>query len=241
MSCARNGTVVFLFVCLMSLSNLKQESCMIPHVAYMWLDWNTRHEFGYWFCAWSICIWISYLTCLVVTDLQNSQNHRVVEVGRDIWKSSGPAPCLGRDTKSHLPRSMSRQLISISSQLSGQSVPVLPHLHSGKLLPDVQTKPPVFQFVPMASGPVSGYHWKEPSLVLIATSLQVFMFRYLCTFIRFPLCLYFSRLNSLSLLSLSSYLGCILCWTPSGTSTSLLYWVAQNWTQCSSCGPTNAE
>ena len=42
--------------------------------------------------------------------------------------------------------------------LSGQPVPVLSNPHSKKVFPDVQTGPPVFQFVPIASGPVSGHY-----------------------------------------------------------------------------------
>ena len=39
--------------------------------------------------------------------------------------------------------------------LPGQPVPVLSHPHSKKVFPDVQTEPPVFQFVPFASWVVS--------------------------------------------------------------------------------------
>lgn len=39
----------------------------------------------------------------------------------------------------------------------------------------VKKECPVFQFVPMASGSVSGHHWKEPGSVLFAPSFQVFI------------------------------------------------------------------
>ena len=42
--------------------------------------------------------------------------------------------------------------------LSGQPVPVITHPHNKKVLPDIQTEPPVFQFVPITSGPVTGHH-----------------------------------------------------------------------------------
>jgi len=42
--------------------------------------------------------------------------------------------------------------------LSGRPVPVLGHPHSEKVFPDVQREPPVFQCVPVASGPVTGHH-----------------------------------------------------------------------------------
>ena len=45
--------------------------------------------------------------------------------------------------------------------LSGQPVPVLSHPHSEKTFPDVHREPPVFQFVPTASGLVTQRHWKR--------------------------------------------------------------------------------
>jgi len=42
--------------------------------------------------------------------------------------------------------------------LSGQPVPVLSHPHSEKTFPDVHREPPVFQFVPTASGLVTQRH-----------------------------------------------------------------------------------
>jgi len=42
--------------------------------------------------------------------------------------------------------------------LSGQRVPVLSHLHSTKVFPDVQTEPPMVQLVPIASCPVTEHH-----------------------------------------------------------------------------------
>jgi len=64
-------------------------------------------------------------------------------------------------------------------------------------------EPPVFQFVPTASGPVTRHHSKEPRYILFAPSLQVFMH-----FKKIPLRLVFSRLKSPSFLSLSSYVMC---------------------------------
>ena len=57
---------------------------------------------------------------------------------------------------------------------SGQPVPMLSHRHSKKVFPDVRREPPAFQFVPTASGPVTGHHRKEASSLLFAHSLQVF-------------------------------------------------------------------
>jgi len=42
--------------------------------------------------------------------------------------------------------------------LSGQPVPVLVHPQSEIVFPDVQREPPEFQFVPIASDPVTGHY-----------------------------------------------------------------------------------
>ena len=47
--------------------------------------------------------------------------------------------------------------------LWAQPAPVLGHPHCENVFTDVQTVPPVFQFVLMASCPVTGHHWKEPA------------------------------------------------------------------------------
>lgn len=52
----------------------------------------------------------------------------------------------------------------------GQPMPVLGHSHREKVFPDVQETPPVFQFMPIASGAVTGHHWAEPGSVLFAFS-----------------------------------------------------------------------
>ena len=60
--------------------------------------------------------------------------------------------------------------------LSGHPVLVVSHPHSEKKIPYVQRDPPVFPWVPIASCPVTGYHWKEPGSILFAPSLQVFVY-----------------------------------------------------------------
>ena len=85
----------------------------------------------------------------------------MVEGGRDIWRSSCPTPLL---KQGHLdPVAQDRVQIAFEyherlHNLSGQPVPVLGHPHSEKVFPDVQEEPPVFQFVPIASGPGTRYH-----------------------------------------------------------------------------------
>ena len=84
------------------------------------------------------------------------------------------------------PRATSRRLLNISKD--GESTTSLGNLcqclvtsHSQKVFPDVQREPPVFQFVPIASCPVTGYHWKG-----LALSSSHPPFRYLYTFMRSP-------------------------------------------------------
>jgi len=60
--------------------------------------------------------------------------------------------------------------------LSGQPVPVLSHPHSEKVFPDVQREPSVFQFVPIASCPVTRHHRKEPGSIPFLSPLQVFRY-----------------------------------------------------------------
>lgn len=70
----------------------------------------------------------------------------------------------GRATKSRLPVTMFSWLLNISKDeyLSGQGV--VGQAQSEKVFPDIQKECPVFKFMPIASGPGTGYHWKEPVL-----------------------------------------------------------------------------
>ena len=107
--------------------------------------------------------------------------------------------------------------------LYGQPVPVLSHPRGKEVFPHVQTEPPMFRFVPTASGLVTGHHWKEPGSVFFAPSLQVFIYVDMI-----PLSLLFSRLKSPSSLRLSSHEKCLspnlvaLRWTLSSMFVSVL-------------------
>ena len=124
--------------------------------------------------------------------------------------------------------------------LSGKPVSVFDHPLSWSVL---LCSDGIFHvsFLAVASCPVAGHHWEEPAL----SSLHP-LIRYLKTFIRFLLS--FSRLNSLTSLSLSSYEKCpdlfiillALHWTQFSKSRSVLYCGAQKWTHCSRC-LTSAE
>lgn len=59
-----------------------------------------------------------------------------------------------------------------SPQPPRPAVSVFGPTHSEKVFPEVQRDPPVFQRVPVASGPGTGHHWEEPGSIYFALSLQ---------------------------------------------------------------------
>ena len=58
--------------------------------------------------------------------------------------------------------------------LPGQPVPGLRHPQSKEVLPHVPMELPMLQFVPVASCPVAGHHWKESGPVLLTPTLKTF-------------------------------------------------------------------
>ena len=101
-----------------------------------------------------------------------SQNHRMVGVGRDLCGSYSPTPL---PKLSHLEQA-AQDPIQASLQylqrrrlhnLPGQPVPVLCHPQSEEVLPQVQTELPMLQFVPVAPCLVTGHHWKELGLIIL--------------------------------------------------------------------------
>lgn len=99
--------------------------------------------------------------------------------GHFVW-----SPCSHRAfwSRLHLPR----HLLSISKEKdSTASLGSLCHclltLTHKKKVPDLQRGSSVFQFMAIASSPVTGHHWKEPGSLFLVSSLQIFL-----TLIRFP-------------------------------------------------------
>jgi len=91
-----------------------------------------------------------------------SQNHRMVKVGRDLWKSTGPPLWLKHShlellAQNHVQTTFEYLQGGRSHKNSGQPVSVLNHPHSEKLFPDIQREPPVFQFLSIASCPITGH------------------------------------------------------------------------------------
>jgi len=84
----------------------------------------------------------------------------MVEIGRDLWRSSNPTPLLNQGQPEQA--AQDHVLVYLRGwrlqNLSGQPLPVLVNPHSNKVFTDVQKAPPVFQFVPITYGPVTGHH-----------------------------------------------------------------------------------
>ena len=136
------------------------------------------------------------------TETSRLQNHRIFEVGRDLWRSSCPTPLLNQGRLEPVLVHVQMAFDCLWGQrlhsLPGQPVLGLGHCHSAKVFPDVQREHSVLQFVSSASGCVTGHHWKEPGSVLfVVSSYQSYIDKILLN-------LFSSRLNSCSCLSLSS-------------------------------------
>ena len=94
---------------------------------------------------------------------QESQNHRIVGVGRDLCGS--PSPTLL--PKQGHPEQAAQDLVQVGLEylqrrrlhnLPGQPVPVLRHPQREEVLPQVQLELPMLQFVPVVPCPVTGHH-----------------------------------------------------------------------------------
>ena len=90
-----------------------------------------------------------------------SQNHRMVGVGKNLCGSSSPTPLM---KQGHLQQA-AQKLVQAGLQylqrrrlhnLPGQPVPGLRHPQSEEVLPRVQAELPMLQFVPVAPCPVTG-------------------------------------------------------------------------------------
>lgn len=146
------------------------------------------------------------------TYLSRSQDHRMVEAGRNLQSSSSPAPQL---KLGQLCSTMSRWHLIISKDLdsttSGQTMPVKQYFLTFR------------GFLSAVSSPVSGQHWKEPGIILFAPSCHIFIYTD-----ENPTRLVF-RLNSPSSRSLSSQDTCsspciksiVLQWTLSSSSFTI--------------------
>ena len=108
-----------------------------------------------------------------------SQNHRMVGVGRDLCGSSSPTLL----PKQGYLQQAAQDLVQAGLEylqrkrvhnLPGRPVPVLRHPQREEVLPCVQTELPMLQFVPVVPSPVAGHHWKEFGPILLTPTLKVF-------------------------------------------------------------------
>jgi len=132
----------------------------------------------------------------------------MVEVGRELWTSSGPTFLLKQGhpdpvAQDHIRRAFGYVQGQRLHNLPGQPVLLCGHPDSEKAFPDVQREPAVFQCVPVASGPVTGHHCKESGSIF-TPSVHLFVHIDEIT----TTSLLFSRLSSPSSLSLSSHERC---------------------------------
>ena len=98
-----------------------------------------------------------------ITLPSESQNHRMVGVGRDLCGSSSPNPLPKQGHLQQAAQGLVQPGLEYLQRrrlhnLPGQSVPVLRHPQREEVLPHVQTELPVPQFVPNAPCPVTGHH-----------------------------------------------------------------------------------
>lgn len=116
-------------------------------------------------------------------------NHRIRKWLKLKRTSGIQPPCSVRDIQSWLDTAQGCVQMALEDlqegwlhKISGQPVAVLGQRQCKNVFPDVRTETPVW-FMPFASCPVTGSHWKEP----VTTSLLPHTFTiYLCMWITFP-------------------------------------------------------
>jgi len=91
------------------------------------------------------------------------QNHSMVDIGRDLWRSFGPTALLKQGhleqvAQDHVQMAFEYLQAGRIHNLPGQPLPVLGHPHNKKVFLDHQMEPPVLQRVPVAPKPVTGHH-----------------------------------------------------------------------------------
>lgn len=103
-----------------------------------------------------------------------SRNHRMVEIGSNLWKSSGLISLFKQGYLASCPGPWFLVISKVRDyNLSGQSVLSAQSTLTVKVISHFRRELPVFQFVPIASHPVSGHLLKQAGFTL---SLQVFIY-----------------------------------------------------------------
>jgi len=98
-----------------------------------------------------------------IKGLTESQNHRMVGVGRDLCGPSSPTPLtkqghLQQAAQDHAQAGLEYLQRRRLHNLPGQPFPVLRHPQREEVLPHVQTEIPMLKFVLVAPCPVAGHH-----------------------------------------------------------------------------------
>ena len=118
-----------------------------------------------------VVIWQHGLNIYRITE---SQNHRMVGVGRDLCGSSSPTLL---PKQGHLEQAV-QDLVQAGLEhlqrrlhsLPGQPVLVLRYPQREEVLLHVQMELPLLQFVPIALCPVAGHYWKEFGPILLTST-----------------------------------------------------------------------
>ena len=113
-------------------------------------------------------------------EITESQNHRMLGVGRGLWGSCSPTPLQKQGHLQQAAQDLVQEGLEYLQRrrlhnLPGQPVPVLHHPQSEEVLPHFQRGLPVLQFVPIAPCPIAGHHWKEFGPILLTPTLKMFI------------------------------------------------------------------
>ena len=119
---------------------------------------------------------LNYFICCTTFVTTESQNHKMVEVGRHLWRSSCPTPLL---KQGHL-QAVAQDHVQTAFEYpkDGDFTAAMGKLCqcSGTLTVKVSRcsqGTSMFQFVPSASGPVLGHHWEHSVCHLYTLSLFI--------------------------------------------------------------------
>ena len=169
-----------------------------------------------------------------------SQNHRKVVFGRDLWRSSSPTPPAKADSPGAGGTGPCPGEFWVSPEKENPQEACPRTLSPSKW----KSSSSCSDGISYAPCPVAGHRWKESGPILLTLTIKIFIGIY-----QVPSSLLFFRLNKPSSLSLSLYkrwssprvIFVTLHWTLSSSSSSFFNWGAQNRVKYSRWGLTRAE
>ena len=96
-------------------------------------SWSAREILRSWYflpnASWTLPLLCFQRPSIRMEDFGMPQNHRMVEVGTDLRKSSCQTHCSRRATLSQLPRTVSRQLLNTRPVLARFTAPSIPRAY----------------------------------------------------------------------------------------------------------------